>query len=136
MMNADEDPTQFEISLPGGKTKKFRKWRNPKTSKQRKDNDDFERARKAHELNTGEKSVEGIPRIARSTRSAYEQTAKDIQNRPDLDEEQKRQHLMALREQQVEAANPAPKENPKLTAKQRHYRGRRKRQTLKRKSLG
>jgi hypothetical protein len=132
-MNADEE---FEIQLPGGKTKKFRKWRDPKTSKQKKDNDAFERARKAHERNTGKESVEGSPKIARSTRSAFEEAAQEIRNRADLSEEQKRQHLMVLREQQVEATNPsASKDNLALTAKQRHRGGQRKRQRLKRKSL-
>lgn len=134
MMSADEDPTEFVNLLPGGKTKKFRKWREPKTSKQKKDNEDFERARKAHERNTGKKSVEGTPRIARSTRSAYEQAAQEIKGRADLDEEQKRQHLMVLREQLVEAANSgAPKDDPTLTATQRHRRAQRKRQRAKRK---
>ena len=133
MMSADEDPIEFENRLPGEKTKKFRKWRDPKTSKQRRDNDAFERALKAHKRNTGKESVEGTPRIARSTRSAYEQAAQEIKGRTDLDEEQKRQHLMVLREQQVEAANPAPKDNPALTPKQRRRRARRKRQRLKRK---
>jgi len=134
MMNADEDPTQFEISLPGGKTKKFQKWRDPKTSKQKKDNEAFERARKAHERNTGKESVQGTPKIARSTRSAYEQAAQEIQGRADLDEEQKRQHLMVLREQQAEVVNSGtPKDDPALTAKQRHRRAQRKKQRLKRK---
>jgi hypothetical protein len=102
---ANQEFQEFTISLPGGKTKSFRKWKNPKTSKQRKDNEAYERTLRAHQRNTGQESVEGVHPVALSIRSAYEQAAKMIQDDSNLDEEEKRQRLKALHEEKVGALN-------------------------------
>jgi hypothetical protein len=136
IMDANEEFQEFKVSLPQGKTKTYRKWKNPKTSKQRKDNEAYESALKVHQRNTGQESVEGVPRIARSNRSAFEQAKKEIRDRSDLNEEQRRQHLIELSKQQAEVTNASePKDDPELTSKQRHRRRQRERQRLKRKSL-